>query len=336
MPGGLKMACAVYVSNEAGGEVVVLRLEQGRLEVEQRVEIGGVVMPLALSPDGRFLYAARRSDPLAVLSFAVEPGRGRLRLIGIAPLPESMPYIACDRSGRFLLAASYGGNQVSVSAIAPEGVAEAAQQVLPTPPKAHAIRADRANRFVWASSLGGDCLLRWRFDAAGGALDAGSQQVLAMRPGSGPRHFVWDASGRHLYVLGELDGSLAVHDCSDDGLAERQVVSTLPPGFDAKPWAADLHLAPDGRHLVASERRSGTLALFAVDPADGSLAPRGSFDTEANPRGFAFDPTGRWLIAAGQDSGALRLFAFEGETLESRQTLALGGGPNWVETLALD
>ena len=34
------------------------------------------------------------------------------------PLAEALPYICHDRSGRFLLGASYGGNLVSVNAIA--------------------------------------------------------------------------------------------------------------------------------------------------------------------------------------------------------------------------
>ena len=63
------MTTAVYVSNAESGDIHVLHLDdvRGLLTTLQRVEVGGTVMPLALSPNRRVLYAARRSEPLAVL-----------------------------------------------------------------------------------------------------------------------------------------------------------------------------------------------------------------------------------------------------------------------------
>ena len=86
----------------------------------------------------------------------------------------------------------------------------------------------------------------------------------------------------------------------------------LPAGFaGGKPWAADIHLTPDGRFLYASERRTSTLAAFAVDPASGRLAPLGSVPTEAQPRSFAITPDGRFLYAVGQASHRLSRYAID-------------------------
>ena len=122
------MTLAVYVSHAESGDIHVLQLEEasGALQTLQQVEVGGTVMPLALSPDRRVLYAARRSEPLAVLSFAIDAKRGVLSLLGEAPLPHSMACITTDRSGRWLFSASYGGNLVAVSPIGAEGMAQAA------------------------------------------------------------------------------------------------------------------------------------------------------------------------------------------------------------------
>jgi 6-phosphogluconolactonase len=90
-----------------------------------------------------------------------------------------------------------------------------------------------------------------------------------------------------------------------------QSTTTLPAGFTGKPWAADLHLTPDGRYLYASERTSSTLSAFKVDAATGQLQPLGQTPTEKGPRGFAIDPSGRYLIAAGQESHSISLYAID-------------------------
>src|SRR5262249_48206627 len=76
-----------------------------------------VVMPMAVSPDKRILYAASRSKPYSVHAYAIDAGSGALKLIATSPLAESFPYISLDRTGRVLFGASYGGNLVSVNAI---------------------------------------------------------------------------------------------------------------------------------------------------------------------------------------------------------------------------
>jgi 6-phosphogluconolactonase len=88
-------------------------------------------------------------------------------------------------------------------------------------------------------------------------------------------------------------------------LAAKQTVSALPPDFQGKPSAADLHITPDGRFLCASERTSSTLNGFKVDPAYGTLTPTGSVPTEKQPRGFQIDSSGRYLLAVGQLSHSM-------------------------------
>jgi 6-phosphogluconolactonase len=50
------------------------------------------------------------------------------------PLADSMAYIATDRTGRFLLSASYQGNKVAVNAIGPTGVVGPTLQTIATKP----------------------------------------------------------------------------------------------------------------------------------------------------------------------------------------------------------
>jgi len=334
-------ATIVYVSNADSQEISVLALDRatGALTAVETVPVGGNVMPMAVSPDKRVLYAALRSQPFRVASFAIDAASGKLKKLGEAALADSMANIDTDRSGRWLFAASYGGNKITVNSIEKDGQVGAVQQLIPTKPNAHAIHVDAANRFVLATSLGGDNLSSWRFDAATGQLSPNEPALIATGAKSGPRHFVWDAAQRRLYLLCELDASLYVFDfdAARGSLREVQRTSALPPGFAGKPWAADLHLAPDGRHLYASERTSSTITVFAVDAASGQLKTQGQVPTEQTPRGFAIDPSGRYLIASGQASHAVAVYAIDAATgaLSPLQRYGVGKNPNWVEIVDL-
>ena len=334
-------ATFVYVSNADSQEISVLALDRaaGRLQPVETVPVGGTVMPLAVSPDKRVLYAALRSQPFRVVSLAIDGGTGRLKKLGESSLGDNMANIDVDVSGKWLFAASYPGHKITVNAIDAKGVVGAVHQVIPTAPHAHAIHADAGNGRVLSTSLGGDSVSVWRFDATSGRLSPSDPAEVKVAPKSGARHFVWDRAQKHLYLLNELDASIDVFAWNADlgTLRPLQRATALPPGFTGKPWAADLHLSPDGNFLYASERTSSTLATFRVDSISGVLEPAGHTVTEKTPRGFALDATGRFLVAAGQDSHAVALYRVNPATgaLSEAQRLPVGKNPNWVEIVEL-
>ena len=331
----------VYVSNADSREISVLSLDEasGALTPIETIAVGGVAMPMAIGPDKKMLYVALRSQPFRVVNFAIDPASGRLKKLGESALADSMANIDVDRSGRWLFAASYGGHKITVNAIDKDGQVGAVQQLIPTQPNAHTIHADGANRYVWATSLGGDNLSSWRFDAATGTLSPNERPLTTTAAKSGPRHFVWDGAQRRLYLLCELDAALYVYDydATQGTLREVQRTSALPPGFSGKPWAADLHMAPGGRHLYASERTSSTITVYEVDAASGQLKTLSQVPTEKTPRGFAIDPAGRYLIASGQESHAIAVYAIDKSSgaLSALQRYPVGKNPNWVEIVVL-
>jgi 6-phosphogluconolactonase len=337
------MRTLVYVANADSHDIAVLALDGGSgelIEVE-RFAVGATVMPLAVSLDKRRLYASIRAAPFRVLSLAIDAASGRLSEIGSAPLPASMCWISTDRSGRYLLSASYGSSVVAVSPIGADGVAREARQTVATEANAHSIQADPSNRFAFAACLGGGVVRQMRFDAASGRLESNVPPSCPVQPGAGPRHFVFHPTLAVVYLLNELDASIDVLDFDRErGLLTRSrpSVSALPPAFaGGAPWAADLHLTPDGRFLYASERRSSTIAAFAVDASTAALTPLGSVATETEPRGFAISPDGRFLIAVGQASHRLSRYAIDAQTgaLDKLGDQPVGANPNWVEIVEL-
>jgi 6-phosphogluconolactonase len=296
----------------------------------------GGSIPMAVSPDKKVLFAGFRGEPQVVASFAIDAATGKLKHLGNGPLADSMPYIVTDRTGKFLLSASYPGHKVTVNPIGADGVVQAVKQIVPTPPNAHAILPDSQNRHVLVPSLGGDTLLHFKFDAATGTLSANEPAGAKVKEKAGPRHFRFTKDEKFVYLLNELDATVYVlpYDAKS-GIAgkELQVASALPEGFSGKPWAAEIQLTPDGAYLYASERTSSTLAGFRVDAATGKLTPVGSFPTEQQPRAFAIDPSGRYLYAVGEKSDSMTSYAIDAKTgkLEKLKQYQVGKNPNWVE-----
>ncbi|PLK50328.1 beta-propeller fold lactonase family protein [Uliginosibacterium sp. TH139] len=339
------LACAptstyVYVSSSASKSILVAELDRahGTLTPRQTVAVDGTVMPLAISPDKRFLFAALRSKPYAVAAFAIDPQSGQLRHLGNYPLPESMASIATDRSGRFLLAASYGGNLLSVSRISVSGEVAPAHQIIPTLPMAHNLQATPDNRFAFATSLGGDVLLQFRLDVMEGLLNPNAPAELALPAKSGPRHLAFHPGGRFVYLMDELDARVHCFsfDAASGTLSPVASFGSLPAGFSGKVAGADIHVTPDGRFLYTSDRGSNTLAGFKVDAETGALNLIGHWPSETQPRGFNIDPAGRYLIEAGQSSGMLSVHAIRADgSLEKLGRYPAGQGPNWIEMISL-
>jgi 6-phosphogluconolactonase len=336
------MTTAVYVSNADSGSVSVLALDEdrGTLSTLQTVSPGGTLMPMALSPDRRRLLVARRSEPLAAITLGIDRVTGTLALLGEGPLPSSMASIATDATGRWLLSASYPEHVVAVSRIGDDFIVQPAHQVQRTGEHAHAIRCDASNRHAFSTALGAGVVHQWRFDAATGLLrENEAAPCLSLRPGAGPRHLELHPNSRWAYLLNELDATLDVLalDAATGTLTASRTLATLPTGFSGKPWAADLHLRPDGRFLYTSERTSSTLAGFAVEDDGARLQPIGHWPAPACPRGFHVTASGRWLIAAGQLAHRVALFAIDEATgrLVPHGEHEVGRNPNWVETLAL-
>jgi 6-phosphogluconolactonase len=338
----------VYVSNAGSKEIFVFAMDRdsGELAEIERVAVPGTnqpsptSIPMAVSPDRRFLYAALRSPPFPVSSYAIHPLSGQLAHLGSAPLADSMAYITTDRSGRFLFSASYPGAKLAINPIDREGRVDGrATQVLATRPKAHCVVIDPSNRYVYCTNLGADIIMQLRFDAASGTVSPNEPASVSTKPNAGPRHLAFHPNGRFLYLLNETDATLGAYAIDRDNgtLAELQTVPTLPPDFNGKPSAADLHVTPDGRFIYSSERTTSTIKGYRIDPERGTFSRCGRWPTETTPRGFAIDPRGRFLLAAGLSSNAMTVYAIDPENgaLAPLQQYRLGDKPNWVEIIDL-
>lgn len=335
-----------YVSSAGDRTLHVLALDAqaARVSPVEDVVVPGpdqaepISLPLALSADRRFLYAAIRTAPYPASAFAIDRSSGRLRHLGSADLPAEMAYIATDRTNRVLLGASYTQSKLAVVPIEANGVVgRKASQVLEAP-RAHCIIPSIDNRSAYVALHGGDAVLHFALDAVGERLTPRKPSGSPTNAGAGPRHLALHGPTRRLYVLNEGDGTVDTLSIDASGaLTQVASVSMLPAGYEGTPAAADIHITSDGRFLYASERTGSFIAAFAVDVATGLLAPIDRVATETSPRGFAIDPHDRCLLVAGQFSGKISVYAIDPASGKPSKTdeRPVGLNPNWIEIVEL-
>jgi 6-phosphogluconolactonase len=357
-------ATFVYVSNAEDGDIGVYRMQDsGELQPGARAKAASIVMPMTISPDRRFLYAASRSKPYLVHVYTIDRSTGALTPLATSPLAESFPYISLDKTGRYLFGASYGGHVISVNAVGADGrVAAEPLQVIPVGRNAHSIRVDESNKFVYVPTLGSDAIFQFTFDEKTGKLSSNTPAVYMMKAMTGPRHFITSTDNKYLYALSELLGTVTTF--SVDGktglLTEVSSASGLPPDTKLGPgsprgaigapggppprntdndiWAADIHMTPNGKFLYITERTSNTLGAFSVDAASGKLIYLSSTPTERQPRGFTIDPKGKFLVATGEKSETISVYAIDQSSggLKLVNKYPTGKGSNWVEIVSFD
>jgi 6-phosphogluconolactonase len=344
----------VYVSHAVDGNIGIWRLDKasGRLSAAGRVPVGKNLMPMAVAPDGRHLYAVPRAEPYVAVTLAIDRENGALTQKGSAPLPDSMAYASLDPTGRWLLTATYGGSKVAVSPVATSGIIEtSAAHVVATGSHAHSVVTDRSGRFVYAATLGSDRIEQMAFEPASGRLTSLTPAHVPVATGDGPRHLATAPDNRFLYVLCELSGMVhqfAIEEAKGS-LKHLARVASIPPEaglIPGKPrggtphpdvarmvWCADIAITPDGRHLYTSERTQGRITLFRIDPATGTPSLVTTSPTALQPRGIRIDSSGGYLVVAGERSDDIRINSIDSVTgaLTEIGRYACGKGANWVE-----
>ena len=280
---------------------------------------------LAIHPNGKYLYTANETKEGMVTALAIDRNSGQLKVINSSSSKGSGPcYVSVDSTGKNVLVANYGGGSVAVLPIDPkDGKVEAASahvehQGKSVDPKrqtkafAHCIKPSPDNRFALVADLGIDQLLVYRFDANAGTLNL--LEAGKLKPGAGPRHFAFHPNKRMVYVINELNSTVTSFAWDNGNLYERQTISTLPEGFTATNYPAEIVVHPSGKWLYGSNRGHDSIAVFAIDK-DGKLTAAGHTPTQGqSPRNFALDPSGKWLFAANQRSNNIVLFKVDGSS----------------------
>ncbi|WP_122584705.1 lactonase family protein [Pseudomonas viridiflava] len=348
-----------YISSPADGLISQYQLDDasGALSLVEQTKAGDQVNPMALSPDGKALFAALRAKPYQVVSFSIEPVTGHLKPLAQAPLAESLAYLSTDRSGRFLMGASYGADLLSVQPIDTQHRPSDSIQTYKTGMHAHSVRTDPSNRFAYAGNLGVDRVLQYRLEPKDGKLVPIGEGYVTVPENTGPRHLAFAPNGKFLYVVGEMSGTVTAFSIDDKtgGLKQVNQANGIPERLKLAPgqardarnndlkddptpriWAADVRISPDGKWLFTSERTSSSVSVFKVDPATGKVTFVQNYPVEEKqPRNIAVAPNGRWLLVTGEKAEKVGSYSIAADGALKRVSEAPSGkGALWIEMLS--
>lgn len=343
----MSRAALVLVTNPGDSAIASYRLTGETLE--PLAVTGGLPGTGTFAVDERrdLVYAGVKGNPAGVQTLALDRASGVLTPTSRRDVEASMAYLALAKDGRLLLGASYGGGYGTVWPVDETGhLGEPVARV--EFPNLHSVVV--TGEHAYFASLGADLIAQYAL-ADDGTLTPLDPPTVAAPVGSGPRHLVLSPDGSSAYLLTEFSGE-AIRFARDavTGVLTR---AEFVPGHDtarglghsvfgADPlehhyiWGADLHVTPDGRRLLCSERTESTLTTIDVAPDGGLLDQLAITATEQQPRGFALSPDGELVLAVGEKSTHLALSRLESDgSLTLLTRTPTGAGANWVRAIPL-
>jgi len=330
----------VYVSMAAEQKIQIYRLNpaDGSLTAVDAVAVDGAPGSLRVEPRKKFLVASLRTTS-KLATFEIDPTSGKLKALGEADLGKgkNAAFVGTDRTGRWVLSASYMAGRVVVHRLGDDGRLQMpAVQTVETAVTAHSLLVDRDNKFVFVPHVAPNAVYQFRLDPETGTLtDAGKAPGGADK--AGPRHIALHPTLNLAFTSDETGSSITAYRVEPEtGLKPVQTLSTLPADFKEPNTTADVKIHPNGKFVWVSNRGHDSLAGFAID-GSGKLSALDRTPTEQTPRSFDIEPDGRYLFGAGEGSGKLAVFKVEPDSgkLTRLHTLDVGKSLTWVLAVKL-
>ncbi len=324
----------VFVQNAADDNVNLEFVEH------ERDRSGGVrglrgAKAAAVSPDGRFVYAAgfydhsiavfSRNLSTGMLSFQTRVRNGRGGVSGLKYVSD----VKISADGMRLYAAGYGDNAVAVfNRDINSGGLEFAErkkrgetddgQIIGGLKRPRRIAISPDGRTIVATGYADHSLALFRYNAVADRMDYYSVKRDGVEGVDGLKQALGAAfspDGRHLYVAGAGDDAIAVfvHDEGDLTYVER--LRDNVGGVDGLGTVTDVYVSPDGLHVYAAGTGENAIAVFERNPLDGRLTyvecyknGQGGITGLAGIDGLVVDGSGALLWAAAEQDNSLTVF----------------------------
>jgi 6-phosphogluconolactonase len=271
---------------------------------------------LALSSNKDFLYAVQEVNDFengsgAVTAFTLK--NDSLTEIQTVSSGGAHPcHVSLSPSGDKLAVSNYSGGNASIYKVGLDGKltgpsAFMNHTLIDSTKTPHAHMAKWVNDDILIADLGLDAVLSYKDEDA---LSAKPRTLIELPKGAGPRHFTTTKNGKFLYVINELNSSIAVLVKNDAGAyVGSQKMSTLAADFKEKSYCADVHISADGKYLYGSNRGENTIVIFSINATTGNLTLVGRESVKGDwPRNFTIDPSGKFLLVANQKSNNITVF----------------------------
>ncbi len=278
-----------------------------------------------VSQDGQYLFSVSEqvNRQGAVFSFKKTP-KGNWEAINHQLTEGDAPcHINFRTKSQTLYTANYMGGSVSIFQTKQGKIEPLSQKIeysssgkYPQQASSHAhmVVLTKDENELHISDLGGDKIYHYKLRADGLVEDKYS--LTQFPAGTGPRHFIFSPNEQWIYILGELSGTVDVYENQGTTwkFVQREILDRS--GGDGPKASADIHLSPNGKWLVASNRITrNSLVVYKVD-ANGRIKFQHEVLVGKVPRNFQFDQSGTRIYVACKDENRIQQFRFNQETGE--------------------
>lgn len=330
-PKTFNLVVGTYTNPGKSKGMYVYSFNSGTGELTYRTESEPIKNPtyLTVSTDRKHIYAVSEvgEGKESVNAYSFDPASGKITFINSASTGGGGPcYVAVDSKNKMAFVGNYGGGSLAAVAINPDGSLGDKPQFIKhsgssvksnqEKPHVHATVLSNDDRYLFVPDLGTDKVNVYQVTAnKEQPLKAAAQPFASVAPGSGPRHFIFNASGKQAYLIQEMTGVVTVFDYSNGELKSKGSVSLPVSGAQGKIDAADIHISPDGKFLYGSLRGDQNEIVVCSIDKSGGLAVIGRQSTLGKtPRNFAIDPTGNFLLVGNQNSDNIIVFKRDQKT----------------------
>lgn len=283
---------------------------------------------LTFSENNQYIYSVSElhDNGASVVSLKFSPSDGSFEILNQQPTNGFDPcYIATN--GKIVTTANYGGS-MSVfpieadGKIAPmsqffEGSVGGPDSIRQNTPHIHCTEFSVDKQHLFISDFSADRLLVYKLEDNGSKVvplitDSLHQMAIELEPDYGPRHVVFDKTGKYAYVIGEISGKITVLETDGENIMPKQVIEA---DSEKARGSADIHISPDGKFLYASNRlKNDGITIFKINQETGELSQIGYQLTGIHPRNFAITPNGKYLLCACRDTNEIQIFEINNST----------------------
>ncbi|WP_188006786.1 Lactonase family protein [Sporosarcina sp. ANT_H38] len=297
-------------------------------ELHKTASISGIENPsfVTLHPSLNRLYAVSEVEKGQIVSYEIDFSNASLIELNRQSAHGHGPCYSEVKDSGFLFTANYGEGNVIVQPLTEAGTIECVTDIhdysetaasLGVKSHPHTVRnIPGTNRYVVAD-LGTNRLIVYEFDEDQAKLVFVDETLTGDQ--SGPRHVTFHPSLPIIYVINELDSSILTYSFKQDGgsLKQIQKVKTIPNEYTGENYCADIHVAPSGLFLYASNRGHHSIASFIVS-TDGTLRVLDNIPSGGEwPRSFVIVPDGKFLLVANEHTNQINIMRIHEDGLLS-------------------
>ena len=288
------------------------------LSVVSKVDLDFQGRTISIHPSQPILYVAPGDGPLENVPAATVSLDSSGAVAGQQPfkMKHGTAYLSTDRSGRFLLCASYGDGPIDVYGLDNKG--------FPTHwitgrdegrKEAHCILPSPDNRNLYTPYVkSNNAIFQYCFDPATGNIEPLEPLDAQPPAGTGPRHIAYHPTLPVIYFSNEQHLGVSVYDRdTESGQLKFRSVCEAVTADETKEGisSSDIVITPDGRFLFAGIRGHGRdfdwITRYRIDE-NGDISLIGRTPADKIPWGFTLSPEGAYLFVTASQGATITAY----------------------------